>query len=182
MTRYTTPLSLAVILLSASCSTPFLRPGPGEKAADARAHYNRGKALFDDIAPTDPSTRDFGKAIAEFNRAIRLEPGYAEAYRARGYAYFYAGRNARAIEDYSQAIRLDLKTTLHGPSPYLLRGFAWVYERKYKKAIEDYSRAIDLEPENAVAWYNRGIAYKHLGKKARAKADMAKGRELGFQD
>ena len=82
---------IAILLLTAaagtsSCSTPFPRPGPGENAADARAHYNRGKALFDDIAPTDPGTRDFGKAIAEFNRAIRLEPGYAEAYRARGNA------------------------------------------------------------------------------------------------
>ena len=178
---------IAILLLTAaagtsSCSTPFPRPGPGENAADARAHYNRGKALFDDIAPTDPSTRDFGKAIAEFNRAIRLEPGYAEAYRARGYTYFYAGKNARAIEDYSQAIRLDLKTTLHGPSPYLLRGFSWVYERKYEKAIEDYNRIIDLEPENAVAWYNRGLAYKALGKEARARADMDNGRELGFQD
>ena len=182
LTRSVTHLSLAVILLSASCSTHLPRPVPEKNAADARAHYNRGKALFDDIAPTDPSTRDFGKAIAEFNRAIRLEPGYAEAYRDRGYAYFYAGKNARAIEDYSQAIRLDLKTTLHGPSPYLLRGFSWVYERKYEKAIEDYNRIIDLEPENAVAWYNRGIAYKLLGKEARAKADMDKGRELGFQD
>ena len=182
MTRSVTHLSLVVILLSASCSTPFPRPGPGENAADARVHYSRGKALFDAIIRTDPGNRDYGKAIAEFDRAIRLEPGYAEAYRARGYAYFYAGRNARAIEDYSQAIRLGLKTTLHGTSPYLLRGFSWMYLRKYEKAIEDFNRIIDLEPENAVAWYNRGLAYKALGKEARAKADMAKGRELGFQD
>ncbi len=57
-----------------------------------------------------------------------------------------------------------------------------MYLRKYEKAIEDFNRIIKLEPENAVAWYNRGLAYKHLGKKARAKADMAKGRKLGFQD
>ncbi len=182
MTRCVTHLSLVVILLSASCSTPLPRPEPGENAAEARVHYNRGKALFYDIIRTDPSHRDYGKAIAEFDRAIRLEPGYAEAYRGRGYAYFNAGKNARAIEDYSQAIRLDLKTSLHGPSPYLLRGFSWVYERKYEKAIEDYSRAIDLEPKNAVAWYNRGLAYKRLGKNTRAEADMVKGRELGFQD
>ena len=171
-----------VILLSASCSTPFPRPGPEENAADARVHYSRGKALFDAIIRTDPGNRDYGKAIAEFDRAIRLEPGYAEAYRYRGYAYYKAARNARAIEDYSQAIRLDPKMEGGGLSPYLLRGFAWVYERKYEKAIEDYSRAIDLEPENSAAWYNRGLAYRHLGKKARARADMAKGRELGFQD
>ena len=57
-----------------------------------------------------------------------------------------------------------------------------MYLRKYEKAIEDFNRIIKLEPENAVAWYNRGLAYKALGKEARARADMDKGRELGFQD
>jgi len=153
-----------------------------QQAKLARAHYSRGKDLFDDIIRTDPGKRHYGKAIAEFDQAILLQPGYAEAYLARGYACYYAGRNARAIEDYSQAIRLGLETTPHGPSPYLLRGFAWVYEGKYEKAIDDYNRAIDLEPENSVAWYNRGVAYKRLGKETRGEADMARARELGFQD
>ena len=54
--------------------------------------------------------------------------------------------------------------------------------RKWDKAIEDYNRAIKLKPDHAGAYYNRGIANKVLGNNAKAKADMNKGRELGFQD
>ena len=39
-----------------------------------------------------------------------------------------------------------------------------------------------MEPGHAGAWYNRGLAYKYLGKKAQAEADMDKARELGFKD
>ena len=192
------------VLLSASCAAS----SPGSVSAGdrgrAEAHYTRGKALFhavqrnfhkalEDYAktidlepenpvPERPGAGAYDKAIAELSRAIRLRPDYPEAWSARGYAHFHARRYDGAIEDYSQAIRLDPKTTPHWPSPYLLRGFAYSYQRKYEEAIEDYSRIIDLEPENAVAWYNRGFAYKVLGKKTRAEADMHKGRELGFQD
>ena len=54
--------------------------------------------------------------------------------------------------------------------------------RKLDKAIADYNRTIKLKPDHAGAYYNRGLANKHLGKKAEAEADMKKGRELGFQD
>ena len=203
MARVATYLSLTVILLNSSCSAPSSRAKEPGNEAEARAHYDRGKALFhaverkfheaiEDYARTiglepenavpERSQGAYDEAIAELSRAIRLRPDYPEAYSVRGYAHFHARRYAEAIEDYSRAIRLDPKTTLHWPSPYLLRAFAYIYERKYEKAIEDYNRIIDLEPENAVAWYNRGIAYKLLGKEARAKADMDKGRELGFQD
>ena len=92
MTRSVAPLSLAIILLSASCSTPF-----------ARVHYTRGKALFDDIAAKDPGNRDFNKAIEEFNRAIRLKPDYVDAYHVRGLAYLITGNHARALEDLDEA-------------------------------------------------------------------------------
>ena len=54
--------------------------------------------------------------------------------------------------------------------------------RKWDKAIGDYNQAIKLKPDLAGAYYNRGLSNKALGNNAKAKADMNKGRELGFQD
>ena len=54
--------------------------------------------------------------------------------------------------------------------------------KKFNKAIDDYNRVIKLKPGHSGAWYNRGLAYKYLGKEAQAEADMDKARELGFKD
>ena len=48
-----------------------------------------------------------GRAIEAYSKAIELDPSYAEAYYARGSAYYYNnGQYDRAIEDSSKAISL----------------------------------------------------------------------------
>ena len=100
-------LSLLFVLLNASCCAPSSRSKSTEDAAEARVHYNRGKACLDDILAAVPPKGEYGKASAEFSRAIRLQPDYAEAYSARGHTQHYAGKSARAIEECSRAILLE---------------------------------------------------------------------------
>ena len=54
----------------------------------------------------------------------------------------------------------------------------WSNKGDYDQAIKDYSEAIKLDPGLAVAWNNRGSAYKKLGNEAKAKADLLKAEEL----
>ena len=83
---------------------------------------------------------DYGKAIAEFNRAIHLKPDYVEAYHARGFAYLIAGNHARAIEDYDEAVRLKTKIALS----YMLRGMAYAHLGKKGRAEDDMDKARKL--------------------------------------
>ncbi len=54
------------------------------------------------------------------------------------------------------------------------------YELKdYKGAIKYYNKAIELNPNNAVAYYNRGLAKIHLGQKDNGCLDLSKAGELG---
>ena len=39
--------------------------------------------------------------------------------------------------------------------------------------MQDYDEAIRLDPQDAVAYYNRGVAYKNLGQTERANQDFA---------
>ena len=43
-----------------------------------------------------------------------------------------------------------------------------------QRAIEEYDKAIRLNPEHAGAYFNRGIAYRELGRKTEAVADFEK--------
>ena len=46
-------------------------------------------------------------------------------------------------------------------------------------AIQDFNKAIELNPNNAVAYYNRGLAKIHLGQKDNGCLDLSKAGELG---
>ena len=148
MTRSVAPLSLAIILLGTSCSTPF-----------ARVHYTRGKALFDDIAAKDPGNWDFSKAIEEFNRAIRLKPDYVDAYHVRSLAYLITGNHARALEDLDEAIRLKTKIALS----YMLRGMAHDHLGFQARAEADMEKARELglqyrpEPQQPELWNRKAF-------------------------
>ena len=50
---------------------------------------------------------EFGKAIADYGKAIELSPENTEIYMHRGETYYIIGDFDRAIADYDEAIRLD---------------------------------------------------------------------------
>ena len=50
---------------------------------------------------------EYQKAIADYDRAIQLDPQYAAAYNNRGNAYYDLKEYQKAIVDYDRAIELD---------------------------------------------------------------------------
>jgi tetratricopeptide (TPR) repeat protein len=78
--------------------------------------YNRAKEMIEKLK-TDPKAcyrradekrniDNFKGAIADFDKAIELDPEYAEAYIARGGTKEKLGDFSGAIEDYEESIRL----------------------------------------------------------------------------
>ncbi len=99
---------------------------------------------------------DTDGAIADYTKAISLNPKYADAYKARG-KLMYSNYNA-AISDYSKAISLNPKDAY----TFYDRANAKSGLQDYKGAISDYSKALELEPNNT----------KFLFAKARAKRNL----------
>lgn len=80
-----------------------------------------------------------------------------------------------AIEYLSRSLGLNHEN----PYAYNLRGLAYKALRKYEKAIFDLNKAISVDPDLAVAYYNRGlIFYVHNKKPKEAIADYDKSIEL----
>ncbi len=103
--------------------------------------------------------KDYDKAIADLDEAIRLDPGDALAFGNRGIAWWAKKDYDQAIADYTEAIRLDPGRAL----AFNNCGIAWRDKKDYDKAIADYNEAIRLDPGDALAYYNRGASFLLTG-------------------
>ena len=96
-----------------------------------------------------------------------LKPNNAYAYYSRGIARSELGDTQGAIEDYTQAIKIDPNYV----DAYYSRGIARFYLGDKQGEIEDYTQAIKIDPNYVNAYFNRGIARYHLGDKQGAIDD-----------
>ncbi len=134
-------------------------------ARDAVAYYIRGL--------TSAAIDEQERAIADYNKAIELDPVYIDAYVARGRAYSSERYDdARALADYSKAIELDPKNA----RAYRARGSFYLDQVSDHgdRALPDYNKAIELDPGDSEAYLQRGLLYALNDQHALAKADFAK--------
>ncbi|AFZ11915.1 Tetratricopeptide TPR_2 repeat-containing protein [Crinalium epipsammum PCC 9333] len=105
--------------------------------------------------------KDFSGAIASFTQALTANPNNAEAYLYRALAYQRANDYESALADFKSALRLDtsysdpIKTVERHPE------FNSVY-RIFKTArIQYFTEAIEQNPDDAQAYFYRGISRKN---------------------
>jgi tetratricopeptide (TPR) repeat protein len=117
---------------------------------------------------------DLDGAIADFNRAIELDPKDDAPYYNRAQAKRLKKDTAGAIADYTRAIELGSTN----PAAYNNRGNARADNNDPDGAIADYTRAIELKPDYARAYYNRAVAKEAKDDKAGAEADFKTAEKL----
>jgi protein O-mannosyl-transferase len=113
---------------------------------------------------------DHALAIEDFNRAIEINPGYAEAYNNRGVAYNAIGNPVRAIEDFNAAIKYKPAYA----KAFNNRAVACMAIGNNTQAIDNFNIAIEIDPQYAEAYYNRAILYQNHGKYRQAIDDYDK--------
>ena len=114
------------------------------------------------------------QAITDFDRAIAINPEYAEAYYSRGVTHGKIGDHRQAISDYDRAIGINPELAL----AYINRGAAYHELGDQRHAISDYDRAIEINPKYAETYNNRGIAYGELGEQRQAISDYDRAIEI----
>jgi len=65
---------------------------------------------------------------------------------------------------------------------YEMRGNIHFCMEKHIAAVEDYDRAIKTNPDQASAYYGRGVAYAETGDSEKAVADIIKSSDMGHPD
>ena len=97
---------------------------------------------------------DKDHALADYGRAIEIQPNNAMDYNNRGSLYEHAGEHDRAIIDLDRAIALDPKLAM----AYANRGASHLGKGDADRALFEFDRAIELQPRYAKAFALRGKA------------------------
>jgi len=102
---------------------------------------------------------DPDKMIEIFTQALTLDPGYAEPYLWRGYAYTLKKDYDQAFRDYGKAIEIQ---PAEGNN-YRTRGYAYLDLKEDLKAAEDFSKAAELGNSTAMMYAEATRIYYEKG-------------------
>jgi len=139
----------------------------GQNVSDAQGYAASGQALA-----RSGKTQE---ALAEFDRALALDPYNVPALYGRGLIYQAERQHEQAIVDFTAANGL----TPQRVEPLLARATSYLAIDKTKEAASDLDEAVQADPNSAQAWSARGVTYERLGD--RAKAFTSYGRALALR-
>lgn len=196
-----------------TASAPSLAPLTPERRADvfmARKMYREAidvyKQVLSDQHPHVVHNKigiayhqlmELDTAKKYYEKAIKLNPKYAEAINNLGAIHYAKKRYKRAIREYKKALKLSPSSA----SIYSNLGTAFFARKKYKDAFEAYQQALALDPEvfehrstygvmlqertveeRAKFHYFLAKTYAQAGMNDRAMIYVRKALEEGFKD
>ena len=107
---------------------------------------------------------DYAKVIEYSERAIRLNPKYAEAFNNLGAAYAKQGNLDVAMECYKKATTINPNYA----AVFSNIGVAFYRLGYFEKALEYFEKAIELDPQFDQAYDNKVIILMEKGERNRA--------------
>jgi tetratricopeptide (TPR) repeat protein len=113
----------AILALNTELQPHHFRESNGEASSSSQhaeakaAAANRGvNSIAASSSPLQAATKllashEYAQALQVLNALIAKEPGNSLAYNYRGYAYFGLKNYQQAVQDYTQAVRLNPQDT-----------------------------------------------------------------------
>jgi len=156
-------------------STEAVSAGVATENLDAYQLYLKARGLF-------LARAELGTAIALFEQAVELDPGFARAWESLAANYSvmeswgYVDRDFMNLALEAAQKALDLDPTLS--TPWAVKAQEASDTGDMVISIEHMDKAIELDPDNATHYLWRGITYSTLGFQKEAVEDMQRCLEL----
>ena len=103
-------------------------------------------------------TENQQKAISHYQKAIQLQPRYADPHNNLGSILMMSGKFEKAIQTFQKIIQ----THPNYVAAHNNLGTVLIELREYKKAMTYFQKAIEINPNYAPGYSNLGIVYKEL--------------------
>jgi Flp pilus assembly protein TadD/tRNA A-37 threonylcarbamoyl transferase component Bud32 len=124
-------------------------------------------ALPPPATPVPPTDTPIPTSTPTLTRTPTPDP--AKDYIAHGNDYLHNDEYQKAIDAYTEAIKLSPDVTA-----FINRGVAYSRLEEYDQAISDFTKAIDLDPHNTTAYLNRAASSINSGDYDQAIFDSTK--------
>jgi tetratricopeptide (TPR) repeat protein len=136
---------------------------------DAPAYFGRGWAYI--------NLGEYQQAIADFEYVLELEPNYIKLnpgglYNGYRHAYYGAGKYQQAISANDYCLEQDEYTY------YIFRSKCFRSLKDYQQSINMCNHALELAPEEASAYFQRGLTYLWLKDIGQAHTDFIRSCEI----
>jgi len=136
----------------------------------ALQHNENAVAAWSNRADFYQKSKQYNKAINDYEQAIAIAPDKNNLYSSMGKTYFDMGQIQQAIEKYNIGINL--------PEPFaellINRGVAYAAQSKFDLALVDINKGLSLEADNANGLLNRGLIYYSQRQLTKAIPDLEK--------
>ncbi|WP_196219516.1 tetratricopeptide repeat protein, partial [Microcystis aeruginosa] len=111
------------------------------------------------------------QALADFEEALEIRPGMAEAWKGKGKALRLLGKPEEAFAAYKKAFEFKP----NDPEIFIGVGGVLSDQGEYKDALAAFDKAVEIDPNNSDAWNERGLVLANLQqyKEALASYDKA---------
>lgn len=122
------------------------------------------------------NSQDYAGSIKDFDKAIKLDPKYTDAYYNKGTSKMYTKNYKGALADFDKAIELKPDFV----SAFTNRGVAKLNLKDTKGALGDFDDAIKIDPANSLAYFMRGQVKMQMQETDAGCKDISKASELGY--
>jgi tetratricopeptide (TPR) repeat protein len=168
------------------------------------AYANYGRALVD--------ANRVDEAMVQYQRALGLNPNYADAEYDLGLAYAHKGQSAEAIDHYQKALKINpdsasahnnlgnvffkigqldqaeaqyeaaLKTKPDYGEAHNNLANVFLQQHRVDDAIREFKRALEIEPQSSHILFNLGVVYLKNGQVDDAVGQLQRAVELDPDD
>jgi type IV pilus assembly protein PilF len=118
------------------------------------------------------------KAISYFERAVKEDPLYSEAFNSLGYSYEKLGNFEKAIFFYGKALSNPLYPTAE--KAYINMGNAYFGLGNYDASLQSYKEAIKRSPNLGIAYWRMALCLNAMGRYGDAATAVSEAVKLDY--
>ena len=129
---------------------------PKKIASQAQDLYDKAENFIE--------SREYEKALSNLNKALDIEPEYAEAMSKIGTVHTILNFKQMSKEEVIKLSQRALELNAQSPIVWAQIGLVHMIKIEFDKAIDCFQKAIKLKPDYSKAWNGMGVTYLTIKK------------------